>query len=406
MPELCELRAIDPAEVPAYARAFAAVFGTEPDANALARVERITEPDRVVVGTAADGSIAATAAAYSFDLSLPAGASIACAGVTRVSVRADHRRRGVLRRMLAWLHRQAMDRGEAVAALWASEDVIYGRFGYGQAARCLDLEVPRAHARLRVPAEVGQVELVDTATARTHLPALREAVRSRRAGLMSRSAAWWDSVLDDDPPEARDGASPRFHALVRDRGYAVYRVHQRWTDGAPAGRVEVDELHALDAGAAAALWSLVTDLDLTDRVVARRRPLDEPLWHLLEDPGRLRITDHWGLHLRLLDVPAVLTARGYAGDGRLVLEIGDALLPHNAGRFALQVEGGRATCERVDDPADLVLDVRELAAVVLGGWRAVGLLAAGLIRSPSPGAALRLDRLLLTELAPWQDGVF
>ena len=406
MPELCELRAIDAEEVPAYARAFSAAFGAEPDAHALARVVSTTEADRVLVGTAADGSIAATAGAYSLDLSVPGGAPVACAGVTRVSVRADHRRRGVLRRMLERLHGQALDRGEAVAALWPSEVGIYGRFGYGPAAVCQDLEVLRAHARLRTGTDVAQVELIDTATARRLLPPLREAVRAQRPGLVSRSAAWWETVLDDDPPDARDGASPRFHAVLPERGYVIYRVHQRWTDGAPAGRVEISELQARDPGAAAALWALVTDLDLTDRVVARRRPLDEPLWHLLEDPGRLRITDHWGLHLRLLDVPAVLAARGYAGDDRLVLEIGDELLARNAGRFALNVEDGRATCRRVDEPADLVLDVRELASVVLGGSRVTSLQAAGRVRAATAGAALRLDRLLLTDLAPWQDGVF
>ncbi len=406
MPELSELRAIDAAEVPAYARAFAAVFGSEPDAHALARVARITESDRVLVGTAADGSIAATAGAYSFDLSVPAGAPIGCAGITRVSVRADHRRRGVLRRMLQQLHRQALDRGEPVAALWPSEVPIYGRFGYGPSAACQDLEVSRSSAQLRAPADPGPVELVDTASARRLLPPLREAVRAQRPGLVSRTVAWWETVLDEDPPDARDGASPRFHAVLPDRGYAIYRVHQRWTDGAPAGRVEVSELHALDPEAAAALWALVTDLDLTERIVARRRPLDEPLWHLLEDPGRLRITGHWGLHLRLLDVPAVLAARGYAGEDRLVLEVDDELLAHNAGRFALCVEDGRATCRRVDEPADLVLDVRELATVVLGGFRLTALQAAGRVRSGTPGAALRLDRLLFTDLAPWQDGVF
>src|SRR6266581_356853 len=41
------------------------------------------------------------------------------------------------------------DRGEPIAALWASEDTIYGRYGYGPAARCVDVRLPRVSAQLR-----------------------------------------------------------------------------------------------------------------------------------------------------------------------------------------------------------------------------------------------------------------
>ena len=55
-------------------------------------------------------------------------------GVTWVGVLPTHRRRGVLREMMRFQLDDFRRRGEPLAALWASESVIYGRFGYGIAA--------------------------------------------------------------------------------------------------------------------------------------------------------------------------------------------------------------------------------------------------------------------------------
>jgi hypothetical protein len=92
----------------------------------------------------------------------------------------------------------------------------------------------------------------------------------------------------------------------------------------------------------------VTDLDLTSRIVAGARPVDDPVLAMVEDTARLTVTHGWPLYLRLLDLPAALTARRYAADGDLVLEVTDDHLPDNAGRWELAIEGGVATCRRTD----------------------------------------------------------
>src|SRR5436305_3316841 len=71
------------------------------------------------------------AGAFPFELSVPGGASLACAGVTIVGVYPTHRRRGALRAMMDVQLRDIYERGESIASLWASEETIYGRFGYG-----------------------------------------------------------------------------------------------------------------------------------------------------------------------------------------------------------------------------------------------------------------------------------
>src|SRR5207302_5527771 len=109
-----------------------------------------------------DGRIVAGAGVFPFELTVPGG-PVRCAGVTVVGVHPTHRRRGILRRMMTVQLEDIRGRGEPVAALWASEDTIYGRYGYGPASRRVDVKMERVWAELRpgLPPREGQVRFVD-----------------------------------------------------------------------------------------------------------------------------------------------------------------------------------------------------------------------------------------------------
>src|SRR6185503_18593563 len=86
--------------------------------------------------------------AYRFDLSIPGG-ELPCAGVTWVGVIPTHRRRGILRDLMRRELEDVHSWGEPIAALWASEAAIYGRFGYGHAAPNGQAKSDRARFALR-----------------------------------------------------------------------------------------------------------------------------------------------------------------------------------------------------------------------------------------------------------------
>ena len=70
-----------------------------------------------------------TAAAYSFQLTVPGLQTLPAAGITGVSVLPSHRRRGVLSSLMRRQLADVRDRGEPLAVLWASESAIYSRYG-------------------------------------------------------------------------------------------------------------------------------------------------------------------------------------------------------------------------------------------------------------------------------------
>ncbi len=94
------------------------------------------------------GQVVGTLGVFDLDLTVPGGSMI-CAGTTGVTVSATHRRRGVLRALMTAHLDEAIDHGDPIAALWASESSIYDRFGFGVAARELHLTVDRNHASFR-----------------------------------------------------------------------------------------------------------------------------------------------------------------------------------------------------------------------------------------------------------------
>ncbi|MEU9889411.1 sterol carrier protein domain-containing protein [Sphaerisporangium sp. NPDC051011] len=91
-------------------------------------------------------------------------------------------------------------------------------------------------------------------------------------------------------------------------------------------------------------------------------------------------------------------ARSWAEPIDLVLQVDDPTLARNAGRFRLTAGPDSVTrYEPSTDPADLTLDVRELASCYLGGTQVTRFVQAGLVTEHTSGAAKALDDALRTE---------
>lgn len=336
-----------------------------------------------------DGRLGGIYAVYSLSVPLPGGAELPCAGLTWVGVHPQVRRRGVLTTMMRHHLDQVRARGEAVAALHASETGIYGRFGYGIATRETSYQLPRGAGLHDVPGaqEVRlRIDHADLDRYGAAVEACHAAARVHRPGMLGRGTPALQAARFDDQKVHR-GDAERLKIVVAEsdgggppRGYALFRRRQSWEQNRPAGAVRVRELVARDPAAARALWGCLLDLDLMTTVTTDERPPDDPLLHLLRDPRDAQGTAGDGIWVRLVDLPAALAARRYAAPVDAVLEVTDATCPWNAGRWRLTAgSDGSARCARTDDAADLALDVRELGSAYLGGTSLSALAAAGLV---------------------------
>ena len=130
--------------------------------------------------------------AFAFDLTVPGG-QVKAAGVTIVGVLPTHRRRGYLHGMMRSQIDAARERGEPVAVLWATEDTIYGQFGYGMASMAAEIDLPREHAAaFAADRRTGTGPAGDARRGRAAGRAdLRARGARRRPACIARTPAWW-----------------------------------------------------------------------------------------------------------------------------------------------------------------------------------------------------------------------
>ena len=374
-------------------------FGEELKDDDVERHRKMMPLDRMLAAWD-DGRPVGVTASYPFELTTPGGVGKA-AGVSWVGVLPSHRRRGILRELMLRQLDDVHARGEPFAILYASESLIYGRFGYGMAVLGTQLDANRNAFALRDdPGPRGSARLVTADEAAELFPPIYERLRARRPGYLSRSDGWWREYRLADPEHWRDGAGPKYFALIELDGepaaFAMYRIASKWENETPKGEVRVVDAHATSPEATAELWRFLFGIDLVERVKLGLADPALPLLHMVQDPRRLSVSVLDALWLRLVDLEAALRARSYADAEPAVLEVTDSVRPENAGRWSIGSEPARTDAE-----ADVALDVTDLASTYLGAFSFERLAAAGRARELRPGGLARATALFATPLPPY-----
>lgn len=402
------IRPITPDEIEPFFKANAAGFGRDYNPERLTTNRAIGEFGRTT--SVWDGDqVVGTAGIWSFETTVPGGV-LPAAGVTWVTVRPTHRRKGILTAMMRAQLDAVHERGEPLATLWASEAVIYGRFGYGCGAEGAELRIdPRRAALTRPGAAPGRCRFVEREDALRAWPAVYDRARLAQPGMHSRHAGWWQHRLFNPVEWPMEGFGGSFFVQYAEAGevlgYVRYRIRLGDTDGLPDGKLRVLELMALTDAAYSALWEYVLGVDLIGEVTAPVRKVDEPLAWMLTDPRQLHRSVQDTLWVRLVDVPAALAGRRYLADGQLVVEVVDDFCPWNTGRYVLEGGPGGATCLPTIREPRVTLKADALGAVFLGGVRFQTLARAGRVQGTEE--AIRLaDRMFQWDSAPWDSEIF
>jgi predicted acetyltransferase len=297
------------------------------------------------------------------------GAAVPMGGVASVYITPEERGRGAGARLAGALVELIAKRGMPLSMLYPATAPVYRRAGYehggGQYWITLPTEVLRTlgtHGagpvtiRRAGPEDAAEVALV---LARAHRTA-------RDSGPFDRGVDYTRWVLSD----------PGSYAYLAEDGFLLYR----W-NGDATGLV-VDRAVASSAETVRALWSVVGTGSSTAKTVrACVSPHDPLLWQLRDRSEDDLQRRSW--MLRVVDVPAVIAARGFPPHVTADITIGveDELCPGNAGTWLLSVSGGRGALTPADGPAAVLLPARGLAALFAGvpvdTLRRSGLLAGG-----------------------------
>jgi predicted acetyltransferase len=380
-------------------------FGGRPTAEDTERFSHTLEFARMHAARE-NGATIGGAGAFTYELTVPGG-TVRAAGVTVVGVFPTHRRRGILRAMMRAQLDDIRMRGEPVAYLWASEETIYGRFGYGMASLCGEVEIPKPASAFTRPFEPrAGIRLLDEKEAFEPFRQIYERVRVEYPGMFSRTEDWWRIRRLSDPESRRQGGGVLNRALLtldgKPEGYALYRVNQQFEPGGTAGAVLVIEAIGATPEATRELWRFLLDVDWVAKVKASLLPVDHPLFFLLARPRQMKFRVGDALWVRLVDVQAALAARRLNAGDPVVFAVADPFCQWNEGCHRV----GAGAVEKTDAAPDLAVDVNALGSAYLGGFTFTQLARAGRIEELRPGALARADALFATDRAPWCPEIF
>ena len=400
-----EIRAATADEFPAPIEPIFHYFGGPPRADFADSVRLLIPPERMHAAFD-DGAVVGSASVFPFETSVPGG-FVRAAGVTLVGVLPTHRRRGILRSLMRAQLDDVHERGEPMAYLWASEDALYGRYGYGVASFTGNIELHRDRAAFNQDFEPqGRLRVLDAEEAVEPFSQIQRRAAAQHPGMFVRTPDWWRSRRLADPEWRREGGGEMVRILLelddRPAGYALYRLHFSADRGIPRGHTSVIEALGDSPVATRELWRYLLSIDWMERVRAGLLPLDHELLLLLREPRRLTFNQRDGLWVRLVDVDAALNARTYKPGEPVSFELADEFCPWNAGTW----EAGPEGASRSNSEAELRLDASALGSAYLGGFSFAQLARAGRVEELADGALDRADGLFRTDRYPWCPEIF
>ena len=389
-----ELRTIIKEEYYDWFRDHESAFGRRSTKTQAGRMLPALEMDRALA--VFDGNaIVGTAHAHSVELTHPGGSSPS-ALVDMVGVVPTHRRRGLLTQMMMCQLADFHQRGESLAALTASESVIYQRFGYGIGSLQEDWSIGREYSALTSLFQPdGYIRFVSGTEAKTSVLEVYHKVTSQRPGMVRYQPESYDKFLYDSSHTTDD--PPVFRVVYQGSdgplGYARYQVN--------GDVLVVQELMAVTPASWAGLWHFCLSMDLMTGTEAVRRPVDDPLLWMLADPRRVKRDIKDRMWLRIVDVRGALERRRYSVDGKLVIQVEDKFCPWNEGIYDLEGSDAGAFCRATNSSPDLTVSASDLASAYLGAVGFRTLFQAGRVSEHTDGAITIADSMFRTMLAPW-----
>ncbi|MDZ7702124.1 MAG: GNAT family N-acetyltransferase [Halobacteriales archaeon] len=285
-------------------------------------------------------------------------------GVSAVATLPEHRRRGLVRRLLREMLAESREREIPLSVLWPFKHPFYARLGWGRISDVGRYELEPgdlapvddhglAGGTFR-RLDVGDTEALQAVDARY----------AERADLaMRRTDEWYEHRFFEGWR-----TDPFVYGWERDgelRGYVRYSVEDEGDDEV----LQVNDFGAPDDGAAVNLLRFLHRHEGQVDALRIHAPVDDQLFDLVEDPRSVELTVRPGPMGRLVDVAASLEALS-APDGieaTVTLAVEDRLCDWNDGSFTVEAAGGAYHVERgAGDGPEASLPVGTLSRLAVG----------------------------------------
>lgn len=383
---------------------------TFPDADGL----RAHLSPEAVLASYEEGRIAGRLIVYPLQMHLN-GSALSMGGVSGVGVRPEYRRRSHASALLRAAMATMRNMGQSISVLFPTFYRLYRRNGFAMASQTHRY---RFRARdLFLPSENepdGRFTVSQSANPQA-LSAIYDAHAAGHNGALARDPWWWEEhvLYSRTLPPSKSVVWSSMQGAPE--GYMLFR--QTWIDAVTrerplinpaAQRLDVVELIACTRRAYRALVGWVAANDLADDG-NWNAPDGDPLPSMLLDPRGIAQTTLPGFMLRVIDLPAALSARP-AGRGAdrntsVRLNIADQQADWNSGAWEISLEDGRLTARRSPSGADAACDISTLSAIYNGYLDPLRAWQGGLLQGDE-ASARALKECFQVDERPWIREVF
>jgi len=299
------------------------------------------------------------------------GRSVPTLGIAAVGIAPEHRGGGAARALMDRAVEEARQRGIPLSTLYPATHTLYRRSGY---------ELAGSHHAIRIyPARVPVLDRHASMRPLAHPEAsvvedVYRRVACEQTGWLDRSAYMWRRIAEplEVVPHAMlvlDGDAPV--------GYCYYLLERK---DVHTQHMRIIDMSASTVSAARRLLTFFADHRSLTHEVTWHGPANDPMLMLLPERAYdIHVAVDW--MLRLVNVPAALTLRGYAAgiEAELHWEITDALAAEPVSRYVLSVAGGVGQVSAGGE-GRLACDVRGLAAMYTGFMSPAQLVRSGMLR--------------------------
>jgi len=375
-----QTRSLDPADIGRALDIRTRAFGTLSEAARPAWVSSVQKAieERRTIAVYDDEVLVGRAMLWPFR-QYWGGREVAMAGVAGVVVSPESRGRGVGSALMDGVIERGRELGFGVSVLYPATVPVYRRRGW---------EMAGVQTRFTIQARLLRELRGGAVAVREAGPADTQVMRDLTAAAYAAQRLNGPRVFEASEL-AKDLQDNGAFAYLADDGFVLYG----WEDN----RLVVHQLVARSAETARALWAVVgSGSSVSPHVHAYLAP-DDPLHQLLGECVEERVEQtRW--MLRLLDLPAAVTARGFAPGLEIdvPVAVNDAQVPANCMTGRLRVAEGRG--ELVPDGSTGAEAVRFTAngiAALYAGTSMASLVTAGLAAGGSDEDKARLDAAFL-----------
>ena len=347
-----------------------------------------------------DGEMATSYAAWPFHMKFN-GMDSPVAGVSFVGTLPVFRHMGCLRKVHEKHFELLHEKGERpVSILFASQAAIYQRYGYAIVSTHNSYEIAPGDIRFKSQRHLNkagrfkqvrenEVELLDNIYSQFIAP---------RTGYLIRDKFKWETgVL----------SPPIVPGTVHDKivyeedgvplGYVVYTV----VPHLQGHRISIRDMAWLSISAYYGLWNYFTKMRLAHSIQWMQAPVDDPMPHILMEPGKLNIKSGNGFLARIVDIEKTIPHRGYSESGELTFEItGDDMGPWNNGTWHMEISNGKGTVKKTDKAPEVSMSIDNFTMILFGQISATKAMKMGMLDVIKEDALTMYDRLLRTEYMP------